>query len=317
MRASTTLVSLASALPFIVASARASAHFDLKSPPIPGVADSGGKGAPPCGPDTAAGVVTPVMGGSQINLTLDETVVHGGFYRVALSIKARTELPPDNVVYDSMNKVLSPSGPGTSDHADYQMTPKFPVLADHLFPHADNAAKATYMQMITLPNVACDKCTLQVIEFMAPHGPNAGGGYFYHHCADLKITLDPGKPTFDPANPGGGGSGGGGGMGGGGAGGTATGGGGAGGTAAGAGGLSTSGTGGVGTSGSATTGGVPATGGTGTAVGGGGTGTVMNPGGGSSSDDGGCGIATHSRGGASLLAALGLAYALVRRRRAN
>src|SRR3989442_8886625 len=26
---------------------------------------------------------------------------------------------------------------------------------------------------------------------MAEHGANVGGGYFYHHCADLQITADP------------------------------------------------------------------------------------------------------------------------------
>ena len=47
---------------------------------------------------------------------------------------------------------------------------------------------------IQLPNINCEKCTLQVIQFMADHGYNQPGGYSYHHCADLQITADPSKP---------------------------------------------------------------------------------------------------------------------------
>ena len=305
----------------VLLSGTASAHFSLTAPPSP-TPSPDGKGSPPCGPDVADGTVTPVTGGTLLPLSINETVRHGGFYRVALALKScKTKgcFPDDNKVYDKNNMVLMAGGPGESDHADYEMTPKFPILGDNLFPHAQAGQGEKYMGTVPLPNINCEKCTLQVIEFMAPHGTNGDAGFFYHHCADLKITADPNKPIFDPM--GSGGSGGAGGMGGagggGGSSGSATAGGGAGGATAGTGGVSTGGTTGVGTSGTATTAGAT-TGGTGTTTAGaGGTGTVTNPGSGSSTDDGGCGIATHSRGGASLLAALGLAYALVRRRRAS
>jgi hypothetical protein len=60
-----------------------------------------------------------------------------------------------------------------------------------------------YSTSIMIPNLTCAKCTLQVIEFMAPHTFNDGGGYFYHHCADLKITADPALPLFGAATDGG------------------------------------------------------------------------------------------------------------------
>src|SRR5258708_2539227 len=47
---------------------------------------------------------------------------------------------------------------------------------------------------ISLPNLSCAKCTLQVIEFMADHPYNQPGGYSYHHCADLQISADSSKP---------------------------------------------------------------------------------------------------------------------------
>src|SRR6185369_4125838 len=138
-----------------------------------------------------------VMGGSKLMLQVNETVYHPGFYRVALSIKSRSELPPDNVVKDASGKVLAPDSTGTSASAEYQTTPVFPVLADNLWPHTTSTK--TFTGEITLPNVNCDKCTLQVIEFMAQHASNGPkAGYFYHHCADLKITADSSKPIFDP-----------------------------------------------------------------------------------------------------------------------
>jgi hypothetical protein len=66
----------------------------------------------------------------------------------------------------------------------------------------------TFMGSVMLPNVDCDRCILQVIEFMHPHGfntstPGPGGGYFYHHCAELKITHDPALPLFSVPGDGG------------------------------------------------------------------------------------------------------------------
>jgi hypothetical protein len=51
---------------------------------------------------------------------------------------------------------------------------------------------------VTLPsNVTCEKCTLQVIEFMSDHPLNNPGGCFYHHCADIAIGVDAGTPPDD------------------------------------------------------------------------------------------------------------------------
>jgi hypothetical protein len=330
MRASF-LRSFAVALPVLLSSGVASAHFTLIEPK-PSSTQKDGKGSPPCGPSANSGVVTEATGGQEIDLVVDETVNHGGFYRVALALNSPSELPPDNVVYDANNMVLPANGmpQGNSDHADWQMTPKFPVLADHLFAHTQNDSPKKYSGKVVLPNVTCAKCTLQVIEFMAPHGYNGpapnGGGYFYHNCADLKITADPGKPIFDPGAP----SGGAGGMGGAGASGGATagansGGGGAGGGAGGvaAGGApmtaGTSSGGTPGASGSTSTAGSAVSGGSasGGSPSGGGSSGAPPATGGTTTDDGGCMVGRPSRGGASLLAALGLGYALARRRRGS
>jgi len=80
---------------------------------------------------------------------------------------------------------------GLSVSAAIQDPPKFPILVDGMFAHTDASSIKTWQGEVMLPNIDCAKCTLQVIEFMAEHGPNPGGGYFYHHCADLQITAQP------------------------------------------------------------------------------------------------------------------------------
>jgi hypothetical protein len=177
-------------------SGAAHAHFNLTTPPAADNATDGGKGAPPCGPTTASGVVTPAQGGRPLDIKLTETVGHPGHYRFALSINSRAELPADPVAVVSG---------GLSVSAPVENPPVFPVLADGVFDHPVAVSGAVYETTVTLPNITCAKCTLQIIEFMAQHGPNPGGGYYYHHCADLQITADPSLPADGGGSTGAGG----------------------------------------------------------------------------------------------------------------
>ena len=45
------------------------------------------------------------------------------------------------------------------------------------------AALQTFDTDILLPNINCDHCVFQVVQFMAEHGVNNPGVYTYHHCA--------------------------------------------------------------------------------------------------------------------------------------
>jgi len=169
----------------------AEAHFTLVQPTSWLATDNGGKGAPPCGEGTPSNVVTKVQGGHSLPIKLIETVIHPGHYRIALSVNSRTELPVDPDVFaddrdDSVSAVI-------------QNPPNMPTIADGLFPHTSAPFNATWQTAIGLPNINCAHCTLQVIEFMAEHGPNVGGGYFYHNCADLEITADPNIAPADSA----------------------------------------------------------------------------------------------------------------------
>ncbi|MEP7050925.1 MAG: SCE4755 family polysaccharide monooxygenase-like protein [Pseudomonadota bacterium] len=207
-------------VPVVTLAPPASAHFNLTTPPSIAKSTEGGKGPAPCGPDTATtGTPTAVTGGKPLTLSISETVAHPGFYRFALSLVSPPQFPADNVVKDQAGMVILPTDKqATSFSAAFEDPAKFPVLADHLFVHADGVAQSfpstKYPGEVVIPNLNCEKCTLQVIEFMANHPSNGdSAGYFYHHCALLKITADPALPIFDPnAAAGGGGAGGAGGM---------------------------------------------------------------------------------------------------------
>jgi hypothetical protein len=211
-------LAFASTIALLGLTSTAEAHFVLMTPLPSNPADQvgnpvsdnpSGKGSPPCGPDTvAAAMPTAAQGGHPLMLKLQEVVQHDGFYRVALAINSRSEIPVDNVVYDSKGNVLPPTGKpgGMSARADSETSPVFPVLGDDLFPHPSatykTVANQTFMGSVMLPNINCDRCILQVIEYMNGHPfnpstPGPGGGYFYHHCAELKITADPALPLFN------------------------------------------------------------------------------------------------------------------------
>ena len=179
-----------------------SAHFKLVEPVSWLIEDDRGdpQKAGPCGGTntdwgTPSYVITDVVGGQMLHLTIKETIYHPGHYRVALAVNSPTELPPDP---DTTTRD-SERGPW-SVSAVIQNSPQIPVLADGLFVHStrpDGPSRALvepWETDIQLPNINCQKCTLQVVQFMAEHAYNNPGGFSYHHCANLRITADPSKP---------------------------------------------------------------------------------------------------------------------------
>jgi hypothetical protein len=147
----------------------------------------------PCGgtsadPGKPSGMVTNVQGGEKLHLKIQETVYHPGFYRVALAVNSRDELPkdPEARTEPAANGLRSVS-------AAIQYPPLPPVLADGLFQHISRFDKEQETD-IEIPNISCSKCTLQIVEFMAAHGLNKDGDYTYHHCAVLQIRANPYKP---------------------------------------------------------------------------------------------------------------------------
>lgn len=133
--------------------------------------------------------VTQATGGGTMHIKVQETVYHPGFYRVALAVNSPTELPPD----PKATTEQSDRGP-RSVSGEITNPVQAPVLADGLFVHKEKAS-APFETDVTLPNINCRRCTLQVVQFMEQHGANNPGMYTYHHCATLQITADAKKPV--------------------------------------------------------------------------------------------------------------------------
>ena len=183
---------------------RADAHFVLISPaaslvqnvngdpqkigPCGGVSANPGRGTP-ANPGVPSGAVTNVKGGSNLPLLIQESIFHPGHYRVALARTAK-ELPADPVV------TTAQTARGLrSQSATIQNPPVAPVLLDGIFAHTERPMQ-NWESQIPIPNINCQNCVLQVIQFMADHpGIAVDGGHSYHHCAILNITADPAKPV--------------------------------------------------------------------------------------------------------------------------
>lgn len=170
------------------------AHFFLEAPASWINQDERGdpQKMAPCGGSVAdggtrSGVVTELQGGAMTRLAINETVFHPGHYRVALARRINL-LPADPaaILKDTEN------GP-RSDHAEIDPAPKAPVLMDGLW---DNDVRRTgpIETMIAIPNIDCEGCFLQVIQFMENHPGVREGGFSYHHCAIVNIKSDPAKP---------------------------------------------------------------------------------------------------------------------------
>jgi len=173
------------------------AHFQLLAPASALMENQLGdpQKMAPCGgvtgnPGTPTNAVTAVRGGDMLHVKVSETVFHPGHYRISLAVKDRSELPADptpttktmdNGMVMSVSAAISPVKP--------------PILAENLFPHTEpQKTPIPWETDVKLPNINCDQCTLQVIQFMEAHPLNKDGDFSYHHCATLKITANPALP---------------------------------------------------------------------------------------------------------------------------
>jgi hypothetical protein len=193
----TTATRVAIAVAMTLGAAIAHAHFKLIEPAS--WIDEDDRGDPqklaPCGgtidnPGTRSGAVTEVTGGSTLHIVVDETVYHPGHFRIALA-RSPNWLPDDPVA------TLKQGARGlVSDTAVIEQNPQPPILVDGLWPHTERFTGIRETD-ITVPNIDCNNCFLQVIQFMAEHPGFREGGFSYHHCAMLNITADPALPLDD------------------------------------------------------------------------------------------------------------------------
>lgn len=295
----------------LLLAAPAGAHLDLLDPPPRLKGEDGGDQlkTKPCGQTTnkRTDKVTTYAPGQKVDIKIKEYVNHPGYFAVAFDPDG-----DDSFIFPRANadKVMAASDdPKTLFPVDGMKVLGLRVDKDKDC-YTENNTTHECTISVTIPNMPCQNCTLQVTQFMYDKlGDNKDDEYYYQ-CADIKIE--------GTASGGSGGSGGTGGAATGGSGGGATGGttagsggnGGAGGSASG------SSPGGAGNGGAPVTpvagspsAGAPVTSG-GSSSGSAGAAPVDN----ASSDDGGCGVAHRTGGAASVVSALALLFAFGRRR---
>lgn len=150
--------------------ADAGAHIDMISP-VPRHAGGTEQKAGPCG--VAGSVrgtnITTFAPGETITVTWNETVPHPGWYRISFDDNG------DDGFID----------PASIDDVNNSPT----VLLDEI---TDLDGLQSYTQEVTLPNIECDNCTLQLIQVMTDkQGDGWGNNEFYYRCADLVLGMAP------------------------------------------------------------------------------------------------------------------------------
>jgi hypothetical protein len=161
--------------------------------------------------------------GQTITVSLVETIPHPSYFRIAFQQSGDNEFKEPASI-----KPIDPARSCPIDSGDhcctastcnaFYNTPNVLPGMDNLNPHLAGSAGAKYTWQVTLPNVECDNCTLQVIQVMEDnqfHGdydpaPGVGIEDIYHQCVDLVLkrgaaTGDGGASTGSDAGIGGGG----------------------------------------------------------------------------------------------------------------
>jgi hypothetical protein len=161
-----------------VAAPSAFGHARLVSP-APRSTSDGIKSGAPCGPGSRSANPTYVKPGSTLTVSFEETIDHQGCFIV--------QLLKNNVPYAPavVEKKADPVNTGVSQSA----------------PRAESV-------QITLPNVDCDDCTLQLQQVMVPAAQNLAqcpgttvAGDIYFSCSDIRITNDPPPIVQDAGTP--------------------------------------------------------------------------------------------------------------------
>jgi MYXO-CTERM domain-containing protein len=162
MKKHTKLAAVAGSALVALSGGTAFAHLKLVSPePRPTSSIKGG----PCGVtgSTRGSNVVVFTPGSTIEVKWAETINHPGHYRISFDAAGQDFSIP--LSFDDLTQTKN-------------------VLIDNIADKAD----PMYSQMVTLPNVQCENCTLQVIQMMTDKKPYTNpGDDIYFQCADIAL----------------------------------------------------------------------------------------------------------------------------------
>jgi hypothetical protein len=149
----------------------ASAHIDMSEPPMRG----GNQKTSPC-EGSERGEPTTFEAGSTITLSWTETVDHGGYYLISFD--------PDGDDFDG-------DGDGTADFpASVSGNDEPNGTGALVLKEIPDEGGMAFTTEVTLPNMACDACTLQLIQNMGERTPTEMNptAHLYFRCADLVLT---------------------------------------------------------------------------------------------------------------------------------
>src|SRR5262249_31565127 len=142
-----------------------------------------------------------------------EYVSHPSYFRIAFDDDGDDGFKEPATILPIDPARKCPDGPG--DHcgaSDFYNTPAVLPNMDNLNPHlAAFGATPKYTWQVTLRNIECTNCTLQVIQVMeddtfhGPYDPTPGVGVedLYHQCVDLVLKRGVGDAGIGPSNDGG------------------------------------------------------------------------------------------------------------------
>ena len=182
------------------------AHIDSSFPPMRG----GNQKVGPCeGAPVNPDLVTVLEPGSELTIRITETIPHPGHFRVMFD----ADITDGEDFLDPVNcdDVGTPDGVA--------------LLADNLLPAQGGTCpgfhtpseriptrNAVYELPVTLPDIECDNCALQIVQVMTDaskadadgNWDPAGGKGLYYRCADVRLARgeDP-TPDPGPVDPGG------------------------------------------------------------------------------------------------------------------
>jgi hypothetical protein len=153
--------------------------------------------------------VSTVLPGSTIHLVWDEYIAHPGWFRISFQPNGDTfEIPPES---------NGPTGAGApSNYPTEDLTGKTDPATGSLI-IADRIMHPALSMDVTLPNIECANCTLQLIQMMTdkpPYSTDTASNDIYFACVDLVLSAS--APDAGPimggdagtGTPGGGASGG-------------------------------------------------------------------------------------------------------------
>lgn len=122
----------------------------------------------PCGAgadDPRGSVVHTFQPGQTITVVWDEFIDHPGHFRISFDA-------------DGQDDFVDPAS-----FTDVSGGPA--VLLDGI---ADRQGGGEYSQSVTLPDVECESCTLQVVQVMTDKAPYGDGNDLYYQCVDLVLS---------------------------------------------------------------------------------------------------------------------------------